>query len=254
MVSVNKLLNFDRPLQSFNTRLISVDFTKKRWIHLKECFFKDVTLMRRDPKASSLFKHFNHMLFLCKNASISKTMVTDSVTFKTDGQQLSSTIPDEDIEFSITQDDIDACEDDDEDIFVELSSDELELAVQQRDVSDSFPTSTTNNITADVIAASIVVPTFPQKRKAEPKEVSVAKVEALPVHSDEPIVSPEPPSKQTKHTVARQTETSAREPSKSEHRCEDIIFGELVAAMLQKMESGNKKSAKRKIMDILLDF
>lgn len=245
--------NFEYPNSKI---IISVDFIKRRWIHLKECFFKDVTLMRRDPKASSVFKHFSNMIFLCKKGSISKTIDTDSLSIKTERQQrLLTTITDENIEFSITQEDIDACEEDDEDIFVELSEEELGLPVQQR---DAVPEKT-NHITADVIAPSVVVPVLPQKRKAEPKDVSAAKVDAPSVHSDEKTVSAvvePPPSKQIKcNAVAEQITTPAREPSvsKSEHRCEDTIFGELVAAMLQKMEDVNKKNAKRKIMNILLD-
>lgn len=208
--------------------------------------------MRRNPKASSVFKHFNNMIFLCKKDSISKTMDADSLTLKQERQQRSTTSPDENIEFSITQDDIDACEDDDDDIFVELSEEELDLSVQQRDVSDSVSTSTTNIVTADVISP---VHTLSQKRKADFKEVSAAEEDAL---SDEQPVSVAlaPPSKQIKFNVVdQQIVTPLREPSvsKNEHRCEDSIFGELVAAMLQKMEKDNKKSAKRKIMDILLD-
>lgn len=213
--------------------------------------------MRRDPKASLVFKYFNNMTFLCKKGSMSKTMDTDGLTIKTERP---TTIPD-DIEFSITQDDIDACEDGDEDddIFVELSEEELALAFQQRNVSNSD--SSTKNITADIIAPSVSIPILSQKRKAEPKDVSLAKIsaemDALPI--DEQLVKEvlEPPKKHVKcNDVAQQIATTAQEPSvnKSEHRCEDSIFGELVAAMLQKMENTNKKSAKRKIMDILLDF
>lgn len=216
--------------------------------------------MRRDPKASSVFKHFNNMIFLCKKGSISKSLETYSSTIKTERRQRANPIPDENIEFSITQDDIDALEDGDEDnIFIELSEEELEVAVQQREVSDAVSTSIINNIPAVVIEPSVVAPTFLQKKKMEPKDASVAEVDNLSGHSDKQLVSAvlEPPTKQIKsNTVTQQTTaTPAREPSviKGEHRCEDSIFGELVAAMLQKMENVAKKSAKRKIMDILLD-
>lgn len=233
-----------------NCYYISVDFIKQRWIHLKECFFRNVTLMRRDPKALSGFKHFKNMLFLCTSGqkdSISKTMGASSL--KT---ERSATIADENIEFSITQDDIDAFEDDEEDIFVELSEEELDSTVQHHDVSDEVSLSTsTNNENAEVTAPSVIVPT--QKRR---KEVSVAEVDISAVHSDQQTVSAvlEPPTKQMKVNLNEPLlNPVVASVSKSEHRCEDSIFGELVAAMLQKMENTNKKSAKRKIMDILLD-
>lgn len=52
-------------------------------------------------------------------------------------------------------------------------------------------------------------------------------------------------------TKTMQTE---RKQSAEGERCEDTIFGELVAAMLKKMPTDNKKQAKRNIMNILLDL
>lgn len=42
------------------------------------------------------------------------------------------------------------------------------------------------------------------------------------------------------------------EPKASHERCEDSIFGELVVAMLKKLEPNEKKRAKKEIMNILL--
>lgn len=42
------------------------------------------------------------------------------------------------------------------------------------------------------------------------------------------------------------------EPKASRERCEDLIFGELVVAMLKKFDTEEKKRAKKEIMNILL--
>lgn len=41
-------------------------------------------------------------------------------------------------------------------------------------------------------------------------------------------------------------------PTASHERCEDSIFGELIVAMLKKLEPDEKKRAKKEIMNILL--
>lgn len=55
------------------------------------------------------------------------------------------------------------------------------------------------------------------------------------------------------HTFNKSLETKKlSEPKTSHERCEDSIFGELVVAMLKKLEPEEKKRAKKEIMNILL--
>lgn len=83
----------------------------------------------------------------------------------------------------------------------------------------------------------------------------------IPTEQTQPLKECEPISVIQEHidsdkSTNRETNTTETKAkfviSSTSERCEDTIFGELVVAMLKKMEPDDKKRAKKEIMNILL--
>lgn len=149
----------------------------------------------------------------------------------------------ENVDFVITENEIEAYNDDDDDLadnlFVELSDDDKDEPVQRNDSCNS-DTDLQNSSTQKLV--------YKHEHKHQSETIN-----SLPV-----VFEDEHPLELRNAEQHYSTDTDvANENYKlvtktAESRCEDVIFGELVTSMLKKMDSPNRKRAKKEILNILL--
>lgn len=154
----------------------------------------------------------------------------------------------EKVDFVITENEIEDYDDDDDltdNLFVELTDEERDDELYQNDscpsdqdlvksstlVTLQSTTEHNDNTVLDVTAKSI-----------KPVPILFEDVSSSELRTREQHVPPEDIVSENYQVVSKAAES----------RCEDVIFGELVTSMLKKMDSPNRKRAKKEILNILL--
>lgn len=235
---------------------------KKRWSYLREQYvrhLKQLNNVEYDKPSKKNYKYFDEMSFLAnhvqirngnyqlisniyKSANITKNrMVTDD---KDDDDDDGA----ENVDFVITENEIEAYNDDDDDLadnlFVELSDDEKDEQMHPNPNDDNFCNSDTNSTSIQK-----PIPTHDNK----PELDSTAKTSPLVFVEVNSLELRTADQQSTEAVVNEKTKDIPRTaPKTPEERCEDVIFGELVTSMLKKMDSQNRKRAKKEILNILL--
>jgi len=151
----------------------------------------------------------------------------------------------ENVDFEITENEIEAYNDDDDltdNLFVELSDEEKDGQLSQNDSyhSDSdFVKLTTVTIKLDTTPDATT-----KAMQSEP-----ITFEDL-VSSESGVADQRLPAETEETNIINENYNGVSKATES--RCEDVIFGELVTSMLKKMDSPNRKRAKKEILNILL--
>lgn len=232
---------------------------KKRWSYLREQYVRHLKLINNleyDKTSKKNYKYFNEMSFLANHIQIRNGNCQDVISNITSVNIESNNAPDDDkvndpenenVDFVITENEIEAYNDDDDDLadnlFVELSDDDKDESVQRNDGYNSN-TDLMNSSTQKLIYK------HDNKHQSETKPINSLPVVIEEVHPTE-LRNADQHYSSTDHTDV-QNENYQIVSKTAESRCEDVIFGELVTSMLKKMDSPNRKRAKKEILNILL--
>lgn len=236
---------------------------KKRWSYLREQYvrhLKQLNNVESDKPSKKNYKYFNEMSFLANHIQIRNGNYQDviyNITYKPASVEANSRIDtieadkddgldNENVDFVITENEIEAYDDDDlaDNLFVELSDEETEEPFHPNDTSDM-----------DLIDPTTLVTLKPMsKTDNEPTDIPTKPVNPA-TRLFEDTNSPEQTMTE-QHLPTDDVDAPHEEyqivNKTTESRCEDVIFGELVTSMLKKMDSPNRKRAKKEILNILL--
>lgn len=110
------------------------------------------------------------------------------------------------------------------------------------------------NVTLDSISVQKSLKSEPETDPVTAAHYSTEETQTLEQASPKEQQNiPDKPSRQKKKSdKENSTKVDTKSDNSPNERCEDIIFGELVVAMLKKMNPEDKKRAKKEIMNILL--
>ncbi|KAJ6637479.1 hypothetical protein Bhyg_10209 [Pseudolycoriella hygida] len=236
---------------------IKVEWMKKRWSYLREQYvrhLKQINNLESDKQSKKNYKYFNEMSFLANHIQLRNINFQEAIKsvsldtsrpfhmLKVEKNEVTDH-ENENYDFVITENDIEAYNDDDDfadNLFVELS-DEEQQTNDECDLSVDLqpPTQLTSKAALEISSISNVSTTQSKSSPLAFEDTSATDYKATEPHvfinradvvtGDDQLVS-----------------------KSSETRCEDVIFGELVTSMLKKMDSPNRKRAKKEIMNILL--
>lgn len=253
---------------------LAVEWMKKRWSYLREQYvrhLKQLNNVESDKPSKKNYKYFNEMSFLANHIQIRNSnyqdVISTNVTYKpvasvetnsrTESYNIIEADKDDDVlesetvDFVITENEIEAYNDDDDDLadnlFVELSDEEKDEQEEQFHPNDSSD--------MDLIDPSTLVTLKPMPKHDNepthipPKPVYPASIVFEEVNSPELRMTEEHLSTDNVDVPNGDCQVVSKT---TESRCEDAIFGELVTSMLKKMDSPNRKRAKKEILNILL--
>lgn len=260
---------FDLLSMEFDVSLsVLVEWMKKRWSYLREQYVRHLKQISNTVGAKpskKTYKYFNEMSFLANHVNIRNSNYQDVILHNvyaptnetnceivaTHQMEQDNVVEDEEaVDFIITENEIEAYneEDDDDNVFVELSDVEEDSA---KDQSNQNFIQSSERIPSESVE-STHVPTdqhghiFVSDVALDAQEVQFENVTSLEVEADDPqLLSSVNVAEAQNKSVVKIVETVS-------NRCEDTIFGEWVTAMLKKMDSPNRKRAKKEILNILL--
>lgn len=182
----------------------------------------------------------------CKALSTEANSTTDScnIAFSSDQDDVVEN-ENENVDFVITENEIEAYNDDDDDlaenVFVELSDEENDQQQQNDSRHSEINTSMEFKL----------LPSYENKKKSDIISKAINPVTyVLDVKTNNSKM--EHLAKENGDATNGNVQTVNKPTESTESRCEDVIFGELVATMLKKMDSPNRKRAKKEILNILL--
>lgn len=233
---------------------------KKRWSYLREQYVKQLKQMNSvesDKPSKKNYKYFNEMSFLANHIQIRNGNYQDllcNVFYKPDNVETNNPLENdvqehENVDFVITENEIEAYNDEDDladNLFVELSDEEKDDKLQPNDtcnselVSKNYSTIKTEIPTPKYNIKPITVTSTKPKKPLAFEDVNALEMRTAEQH------------KTSTENVNALNENRHRATKTNESRCEDDIFGELVTSMLKKMDSPNRKRAKKEILNILL--
>lgn len=239
----------------------TVEWMKKRWSYLREQYvrhLKQLNHLESDKPAKKNYKYFTEMSFLADHIQIRNGNYQDAIPNITNGDKIvsinSTNHIEEDgmdgedkdkendeeneaIDFVITETEIEAYNDDDEDnMFVELSD--------EYDEPDVHPTDEPIlNTSPEVVLQATVTPLLQILTKPTKTAAVVFDDDPPELRTSEQHLSMNHAEHENCQKITNQT---------TESRCEDVIFGELVTSMLKKMDTPARKRAKKEILNILL--
>ncbi|XP_037028366.1 uncharacterized protein LOC119068751 [Bradysia coprophila] len=238
---------------------LKLEWMKKRWSYLREQYvrhLKQVNNLESDKPLKKNYKYFTEMSFLANHIQIRNGNYQDVISHITNGEKIDSIeftdqIEDNDeeadkdhgvegecIDFVITENELEAYnDDDDENMFIELSDEDVETILQPTDDVPSVKTSA-GLVTQTPVSNSRPISNNPTKQT---KTATVTYEDSLELQSEQRL----PLNGAENESYQKITKTT-------ESRCEDVIFGELVTSMLKKMDSPSRKRAKKEILNILL--
>ncbi|KAG4068626.1 hypothetical protein HA402_002317 [Bradysia odoriphaga] len=235
---------------------LKLEWMKKRWSYLREQYvrhLKQVNNLESDKPLKKNYKYFTEMSFLANHIQIRNGNYHDVISHITNGEKIDSLeftdqiedneveaddidndVEGECIDFVITENELEAYnDDDDENMFIELSDEDVESVVHPTDAVQSVKTSTGVDTQTPVSNNRPVSNTLTKQTKTATVVYEDSLEQRLPLNGAE-------------------NESSQNITKTSESRCEDVIFGELVTSMLKKMDSPSRKRAKKEILNILL--
>lgn len=229
---------------------------KKRWSYLREQYvrhLKQTTNPESDKPSKRNYKYFHEMSFLANHVQIRNSNYHDTISHivyephngkskiarkhRTEEDNVNNVVDNENVDFVITENEIEAYNDDDDDnLFVELSDEESVIHS-----NDSWLASRNSSKPAKQTHA------FKQERENVP-----TKLEATILEDENRFLLQEPEPQLPTNNAVIVDKSPQKNAEMKDARCEDVIFGELVTSMLKKMDSPNRKRAKKEILNILL--
>lgn len=211
---------------------------------------------KRIPK----IKYFKEMLFLrpCVPLTVMNKFVLKDKIIPKETTQNAPTENEEDyesddtVEFSVSQNDLDEDDsniDSKENIFVELSDTEDDNVPKKRPAE-----STQENTRLPKMMKKDDVDNQITTTSVQLDQSIVETISSSPTIASSSVISQStsPPAATPVISSPPATSSVVSSPQISSPMCEDRIFGDLVTAMLMKLDEQEKRIAKRKIMEILL--
>lgn len=239
----------------------SVEWMKKRWSYLREQYVKQLKQMNNvepDKPSKKNYKYFKEMSFLANHIQIrSNNHDLYTMFYKPDNVETNNRMEEdngrdvqehENVDFVITENEIEAYNDDDDDLadnlFVELSDGEQE--------DDNLQPNHSCNSELDAKNHSTTKTHIPSKQDIRHTSDTPRKpTKPMPL-AFEDVQCLETELHMSTEDADGLNENCRKVTKTNEARCEDVIFGELVTSMLKKMDSPNRKRAKKEILNILL--